>query len=267
MSVEIIKFFGVMSQTDQTLLNDPRVLRNMLKLEYEAVLEDDYFKTFQIGFGEDARLKLTSWMHTICDGWNSDNAVFPSAVAILDQFLNIKRIPKEKLQLIGCTCLLLTSKLRTSFTFVFQNLLDSTDNMYENLELLDCEAEMLEELGWDISIVTAMDFLEYFLAWLKHKSTIEITDEFESTSIIVLSSCLEEFYFALKKPSITAIACLCVTATMHNLSAKEIQHIKTTLITKSNKSQEAISECIIKVESLNGARYSSIVPIASASVE
>lgn len=64
----------------------------------------------------------------VCEETRCDEAVFPLAVGILDQFLATCNIKKEQLQMVACVCLLLASKSRQCNHFSLETLSWYTDS-------------------------------------------------------------------------------------------------------------------------------------------
>lgn len=59
---------------------------------------------------------------------NCDDAVFPTAVNILDRYLSLVAVRRSQLQLLGSVCLLLTSKIRQSGRLHVDTLVYLTDD-------------------------------------------------------------------------------------------------------------------------------------------
>lgn len=58
--------FAVVSQPDKMLLDDDRVITNLLDSETEFVLHGSYVNTVQTEITSDMRRILTTWMSEVC---------------------------------------------------------------------------------------------------------------------------------------------------------------------------------------------------------
>ncbi|GAB6025550.1 hypothetical protein CHUAL_011281 [Chamberlinius hualienensis] len=257
---------GVLSQLDKTLLHDNRVLRNMLANEHSWILKQSYFDSVQKQLIKpEMRKILTTWMAEVCEDQHSEDIVLPLATILLDKFLSVNRVTKERLQLVGCVCLLLASKLRQCCYFSTEQLIYYTDFSVSTQHLLECELEVLDALQWDISAMTAIDYLDHLLTRL---TLIQNSNQLNFHSRILISLCSTDYSFAFLKPSLIAIACLCVSAAVNGLSNDVIDYIKTTLQILTGHSQDSISKCIDNVElllSINQLPISSIKRSLSSS--
>lgn len=72
----------------------------------------------------------------VCEEQKCQEDIFPLAVNYLDRFLSVNPINKNHLQLLGTTCLLVSSKLRESDCLTVDLLVLYTDNTVTSEELL-----------------------------------------------------------------------------------------------------------------------------------
>nr|CAD7572594.1 unnamed protein product [Timema californicum] len=220
---------------DPVLLNDERVLQNLLSSEDRYSPSSSYFTRFQTDLTPQMREIVTEWMlelsrkltfhwlatcftsepaggtevsggippdqqlvsinvfvcSQVCEEQKCQEEVFSLAANYLDRFLSVRTIKKTQLQLLGCACLLLSSKLREPRPLSAQLLVFYTDNSIStrdlwgepppvhikrdsnlDLPLLSSRAQhdkrswellVLSKLKWDISAVTPQDFLPHIL--------------------------------------------------------------------------------------------------------
>ena len=98
---------------DPTLLQDDRVLQNLLRLEDKFLpAAPDYFRFVQTEIVPSMRKIVADWMLQVCQELQCQPEVFCLAMNYLDRFLARCRVTKGKLQLIGSVCLLLSSKFK-----------------------------------------------------------------------------------------------------------------------------------------------------------
>jgi len=72
----------------------------------------------------------------VCEEQKCQEDIFPLAVNYMDRFLSVNPINKNHLQLLGTTCLLVSSKLRESDCLSVDLLVLYTDNTITSEELL-----------------------------------------------------------------------------------------------------------------------------------
>lgn len=72
----------------------------------------------------------------VCEEQKCQEDIFPLAVNYLDRFLSVNPTNKNHLQLLGTTCLLVSSKLRESDSLSVDLLVLYTDNTITSEELL-----------------------------------------------------------------------------------------------------------------------------------
>ncbi|XP_013134837.1 PREDICTED: G1/S-specific cyclin-D2-like [Papilio polytes] len=151
---------------DRALDRDPRLLLNLLTLERAHALHTDYFQTVQIDIQPFMRKVVTTWMLEVCEEQQCEEQVFPLAVSYMDRFLSHRAISRQQLQLLAVTALLLASKFRQCHPLCVDLLCAYTDNSVYPNEVRQWEVMLLQRLNWQLSIATAFDFVDPFLARL-----------------------------------------------------------------------------------------------------
>lgn len=76
----------------------------------------------------------------VCEEQKCEDAVLPLAVNFMDRFLSVCVIKRQQLQLLGATCLLIASKLRSANRLGIELLCTYTDNSvsYEHIFVSTC---------------------------------------------------------------------------------------------------------------------------------
>ena len=116
---------------DSRLLGDPRVLKNLLKLEEACVPKTpDYIRQCQPELNPSMRKIVIEWMLQVCQECYCNTDVFLLAVNFMDRFLARvgAKIPKTRLQLVGTVCLLISSKFKETVPVSGERLIFYTDN-------------------------------------------------------------------------------------------------------------------------------------------
>ena len=96
------KLLQVKAQPDPTLVEDDRVLINLIKNEHRYLPKyQNYFKTVQVEVKPHMRKIVSDWMLEVCQELCCPPEVFCLAMNLMDRFLAKTRIEKSQLQLLG----------------------------------------------------------------------------------------------------------------------------------------------------------------------
>ncbi|XP_002028449.2 G1/S-specific cyclin-D2 isoform X1 [Drosophila persimilis] len=150
---------------DPTFKSD-RCLENVLKTEEKHQnIVDTYFITVQRDITPAMRKIVAEWMMEVCAEENCQEEVVLLALNYMDRFLSTKSVRKTHLQILAAACLLLASKLRepSCRALSVELLVVYTDNSIYKDDLIKWELYVLSRLGWDLSSVTPLDFLDLLI--------------------------------------------------------------------------------------------------------
>ncbi|PIK62105.1 hypothetical protein BSL78_00988 [Apostichopus japonicus] len=114
---------------DKTILNDKRVMENLLAAEEPYILASDYFANkFQDDIRPNMRKTVVEWMFEVCEEQRCEEEVFHLAVNYLDRYLASVKISRLQFQLVGVACMFLASKLKETVPMTAEKLVIYTDN-------------------------------------------------------------------------------------------------------------------------------------------
>lgn len=188
---------------DPVLLQDDRVLHNLLLTEERYIVSSSYFKCVQRELKPYMRKVVASWMLEVCEEENCEDEVLPLAMNCMDRFLSIVNIRKSQLQLLGAVCLLISSKLRQSKPLTAEKLCAYTDNSVTLSEIWEWEMLVLGRLKWDLAAITPNDFLDYIIQRLPLAKANHVIKRHAQTFITL---CATDFKFTMYPPSMIAAA-------------------------------------------------------------
>ncbi|CAH0669072.1 unnamed protein product [Spodoptera exigua] len=194
---------------DRALDRDPRLLLNLLALERAHALHTDYFQNVQIDIQPFMRKVVTTWMLEVCEEQQCEEQVFPLAVSYMDRFLSQRAISRQQLQLLAVTAMLVASKFRQCHPLSVDLLCAYTDNTVFPQEVREWEVMLLQRLNWQLSIATAFDFVEPFLARVPWGRTNPLV---RTHALTLTSVCYTETEFLLVPASLIAAACITAAA-------------------------------------------------------
>merc|ERR1719507_484370 len=200
----------VKANSDKNLFQDDRVLQNLLRNEERyAPINPDYFKYIQVEVKPHMREEVTRWMLDVCeDNYLNEHAtnsteVFCLAINFMDRFLAQSRIPKTTFQLLGATCLFLSSKVKAMEHISSKKLRAYTDDSITEQELKECELLVLSRLRWELTATTPLDYLDHIiprLALPHAVNQVHLRNKTENIIAVAAINC----YFCYKSPSLEA---------------------------------------------------------------
>ncbi|XP_078000436.1 G1/S-specific cyclin-D2-like [Glandiceps talaboti] len=203
---------------DPVLLNDSRVLANLLECEEKYIPSSCYFK-WQTDLKPFMRKMVATWMLEVCEEQKCEEEVFALSMNYLDRFLSLVPLKKIYLQLLGAACMFLASKLKETIPLTAEKLCIYTDNSITCDELLDMELLVLSKLRWDLSAITPHDFIEQILTRLAiERKQSEVIKKHAQTFIAL---CATDYRFVVNPPSmVTAASVLAAVNGLSGLGAK-----------------------------------------------
>jgi cyclin B len=84
------------------------------------------------------------------------------AINYIDRFLEVRPVHRSKLQLVGCTALLLAAKYEEIFAPDIRDLVFVSDKACTSKEILHLEGVMLTSLKFNLTVATTLRFLERY---------------------------------------------------------------------------------------------------------
>ncbi|EDS34519.1 cyclin d [Culex quinquefasciatus] len=179
------------AEPDPTMIADNRVIQNLISLERLTIPPCNYFGTVQQDIKPNMRKIVTTWMLEVCDEQKCEEQTFPLAINFFDRFLCACPIDRYHLQLLGCCALLLASKIRQCHPLTVDVLSAYTDHAVSPDQIRSWELLMISKLEWNITAVTAFDYVDQILERVKWGSDDSRLREHAHTLIHVCSTANE----------------------------------------------------------------------------
>ncbi|KAF3334623.1 cyclin-A2-1-like protein [Carex littledalei] len=123
----------------------------------------DFLERLQTDVTQNMRAVLVDWLVEVCDEYCLVPDTLYLTVYLIDRFLSMNKIERQRLQLLGITCMLIASKYEEICAPRVQEFCFITDNSYSKAEVLKMERQVLSLVGYNISIPTTKIFLRRFL--------------------------------------------------------------------------------------------------------
>ena len=136
-------------------------------------------------------------------------------VNIIDRYCNLVQVPRNKLQLVGVTALLIACKYEEIYPPEVRDCVYITDRAYQRQEVLAMEQDMLSRLRFKITVPTASPFLKRFLS---------ITDASELTKFAAqyyMERTLQEHDLLRYRPSLVGAASIALALNNPDIYRRE----------------------------------------------
>ncbi|VDD94432.1 unnamed protein product [Enterobius vermicularis] len=143
---------------DKAIHQDNRCLDSLFNSQDSP--RGNYFANLQQNLIPKNRQQAMEWLYDVCEEEKCEPDVFPLAVSYVDRFLSVQPICREDLQVLASVCLFIASKVKAPQPLNAKRIAYYTDGGVECKEILDWELLVLTKLNWDVSTVTALDFLD-----------------------------------------------------------------------------------------------------------
>ena len=215
------------ASVDKNLLQDQRVLENMLSSEEEHRVLDYCGTGVQREVAPHMRKIVTDWMLEVCEDQQCQPQVFFLAVSYLDRFLSSLSITKTQFQLLASVCILLASKFSQVVPITTEQLVIYTDNSVTVEELRFWEMEVLRVLQWEIATTTVHDFLDHLEGSVSH-----LDKKARRQAETIAAMAVTEYKFVSTKQSVIAAASL-AAAVQRDLEKEDVIQTLSELVRSS----------------------------------
>ncbi|XP_068125580.1 G1/S-specific cyclin-D3 [Hyperolius riggenbachi] len=196
----------VRTTADLQLLQDPRVLWNLLAHEKRQMAERVSRQYQQCEITVEMQKLLAYWLLEVCEDQHCEEGVFPLALSYVRMCLSLFPVEKRSLQLLGTVCMLLASKMRDVVPLKVETLAFYTAGSVLASQIREWEVFVLDQLHWDLAVLIAHDFVEQILERLLFSADRRAL--LSSHSRTYMSVCALDRSLAAFSPSVIAAACI-----------------------------------------------------------
>ncbi|CAL5206373.1 unnamed protein product [Lathyrus oleraceus] len=141
----------------------PDIYYNIHVRECERRALADYMEKVQRDITPTMRGILVDWLVEVSDEYKLVPDTLYLTVNLIDRFLSCRVITRQRLQLLGVTCMLISSKYEEICAPRLEEFVTITDNTYSKKEMLKMEKEVLNVLQFQLSVPTIKTFLRRFI--------------------------------------------------------------------------------------------------------
>ena len=200
----------VQGGVDPVLVQDPRVMLNMLREEKDSGLVD-YCDGMQTEIKPHMRKIVVDWVLEVCeDAGCQGGAVYHLAVNYLDRYLSRMETPKKYFQSVAAGCLLLASKMVEVSPLRSEQICLYTDHSVSVDQLRAWEMKILNVLQWHLTPPTLHSFIDHLAVGAPQRA--------RRHADILAATAVTEYKFLLVRPSLMAAAALSAACRGLNLS-------------------------------------------------
>lgn len=161
-------------------------------------------------------------------------------INVIDRFLERRAVSRTKLQLVGCTAMLIASKYEEIYAPEVRDFVYISDRAYTSEQILAMESIMLNTLGFHLTVPSTLRFGERFCR------VAELTSLQTNLVHYLMELTCQEYKFLKYLPSMIASAAVYLAKIMTN----EAQPWTPTLEAHTTYDVPAIRECVMELYEL-----------------
>ncbi|EEF45957.1 cyclin A, putative [Ricinus communis] len=141
----------------------PDIYSNRRVNELDQRPSTNYMERLQHDITPNMRGILIDWLVEVCEEYKLVPDTLYLTVNLIDRFLSKNFIEKQRLQLLGVTCMLIASKYEEICAPRVEEFCFITDNTYTKRQVLKMESQLLNFLYFQVSVPTTKTFLRRFI--------------------------------------------------------------------------------------------------------
>jgi len=149
--------------------DDPQAVSDYVNEIYEHMMEkekkdriDPRFLTNQVDINEKMRAILVDWLVEVHRMFKLLPETLFLAVNLIDRFLEVKPVAREKLQLVGITSMLIASKYEEIYAPECNDFVYISDGAYSKEQILNMEQLILNTLNFNLTHPSPLHFLRRY---------------------------------------------------------------------------------------------------------
>lgn len=108
------------------------------------------------------RTILVDWLVEVQENFELNHETLYLAIKLVDRYLSVTQVPRERLQLVGATALFIACKFDERCPPVLDDFLYICDDAYRKKEVIKMEMAVLQAIGFDLGIPLSYRFLRRY---------------------------------------------------------------------------------------------------------
>ena len=204
-------------QVDVQQQSDPQACTEYVNEVY-AYLHDSqhrYMVGDYLGLQADITSNMTGilmdWLVEVAEEYHLTNQTLHLAKLYIDRFLNLIKVSRSKLQLVGVSGMLIASKFEEIFPPGVDDFVYISDNTFTRQQVIEMETLMLNSLQFDLTNPTSLGFLERYARITGSDAVVTTLAKFLS-ELTLLDYGMVSFL-----PSHVALSCLVLANATHDI--------------------------------------------------
>ncbi|KAG9489438.1 hypothetical protein GDO78_005419 [Eleutherodactylus coqui] len=188
------------------------------ELELKQFIRPKYLQGMEVN--ERMRAILIDWLMQVHSKFQLLQETLYMAVAILDRFLQVYPVQRNKLQLVGVSSLFVASKYEEMYYPEIVDFVFITDNTYSKADIREMERTILRKLNFDLGRPLPLHFLR------RASRCCHAEAEHHLLAKYLMELSLMDYDMVHYLPSIIAAASLCLTQKVLNWGSWDatVQH-------------------------------------------
>ncbi|XP_020223100.1 cyclin-A2-2 isoform X2 [Cajanus cajan] len=257
----------------------PDIYKNICVREFERRSLSNYMDELQQDINPSMRGILIDWLVEVSEEYKLVPDTLYLTVNLIDRFLSQSLIQKQRLQLLGVTCMLIASKYEEMCAPRVEDFCFITDNSYTKAEVLKMESEILNVLHFQLSVPTTKTFLRRFI--LAAQYSYKVSDaELEFLANYLAELTLVEYSFLQFLPSLIAASAVLLArwtlnqsehpwnSTMEHYTNYKVSELKTTVLALADLQLDTKGYCLNAIrEKYKQQKFKSVANLSPKPVQ
>ena len=221
------------------------IIPYLMTLEHKKRINPNYMSK-QNDINEKMRMILIDWLTEVHLKFKLLPETLFLTINFIDRYLQNNQTPRDKLQLIAVSSLLIACKYEEIYPPEISSFVYITDNAYKKEEILDYEIKILGDLEYDLTYPTPLRFLEILVI----KLNIREDNLFLNRMKYLIELCLSRLNFYQYSYLELVIGCcllLCEKEGNINRSHNVIKQFK---LGENCEKLEKIKNCVFDIKKL-----------------
>ena len=219
------------------------IIPYLISLENEKRINPNYMSK-QNDINEKMRMILIDWLIEVHLKFKLLPETLFLTINFIDRYLQNNQTPRDKLQLIAVSSLLIACKYEEIYPPEISSFVYITDNAYTKEEILNYEIKILGDLEYDITYPTSLRFLEILLI----KLNLSKDNIFINKMMYLIELCSSKLYFYNFTYFELVLSC-CLFLYEKNLIMTQ-NVIKCFNLGDNYNKMEKIKKCIFEIKNL-----------------
>jgi cyclin B len=139
----------------------PDIFNSWKEAELRFPVEINYMDK-QMEINKKMRAILVDWLVDVHISFRLHPKTLYLAIQLIDRYLQKSQVPRNKLQLVGVTCMSIAAKFEDAGAPCLRDLSSITDNAYQPHEIANYEVHVLGSLDFKVLTPVALEFLLFF---------------------------------------------------------------------------------------------------------